>query len=69
LEWTLSELILSGVDLKTVKELANHESIITTEKYASAKRLTSEKAVENLLITFDFWSLVGPQPSPELSAP
>ena len=44
----ITELINQGVDLAIVKDLVDHESIVTTESYVNSKRITSKNVVESL---------------------
>ncbi len=45
----LTGLLQSGVDVRTVRELAGHASIATTERYTHPAMDRARDAVENLL--------------------
>lgn len=46
----ITELLASGVDIRTVKDLADHESIATTDGYVNSKKVRLKGAVENIEI-------------------
>jgi len=46
----ITHLLASGVNIALVKELADHESIVTTESYANAKHFSAQQAVDMITL-------------------